>query len=197
MPKRQLDDDVKEKREAFRQQAKGLDISKISFLDETSFNTGMALPYGWGKGRVECYVPDTRYEKSTLVSTISLDGKMAPILIGSAMNGDTFLSYVEQSLLPSMQRGQTLVLDNLSSHKVEGVEEAFAEAGINLLYLPPYSFDFNPIEQMFSKAKGIVRSKMPRDQQSLIDAIGEALDQITLSDIQGWFLNCGYSCEIL
>ena len=183
-----------EEREIYVEQTKNIDINSIYFLDETSFNTGMTLPYGWGHGRVAVYTPDQRYEKMTLISTIGLDGSMVPIVIENSLDGNTFLSYITQCLIPSMQKGQTLILDNLSSHKVKGVDEAFEEAGINLMYLPPYSFDFDPIEHLWPKVKHIVKSTNPRSKESLIDAIGDSLDQITLLDIKGWFLNCGYSC---
>jgi transposase len=155
----------------------------------------MSPLYGWAEGRAKDFAPDERYEKkTTIISIMGLNGAAAPMAFPGALNGPITQDYLVNMAFPAMQEGQTLVLDNCSCHKVEGVINAAEKHKITLLFLPPYSPDFNPIENMWSKMKNSIRKSRPRNYESLIEAIGNALDKITLSDIKGWFLHCGYSC---
>jgi transposase len=155
----------------------------------------MSPLYGWAEGRATGYAPDERYEKkTTIISMAGLVGPVAPMAFPGALNGQATQNYLINMAFPSMKEGQTIILDNCSSHKAKGVIDAAAEHKTNLLFLPPYSPDFNPIEHMWPKLKDLIRKSMPRNFDDLVEAIGNALDKITPEDAKGWFLHCGYSC---
>ncbi len=103
-----------------------------------------------------------------------------------------FEAYIEKVLVPSLRRGQVMVTDNLSAHKGERVRALIESAGWELLYLPPYSPDFSPIEEAFSKVKGLLRKAEARSREALVEAMGEALDAVTAQDARGFFTHCGY-----
>jgi len=128
-----------------------------------------------------------------MIAAIGLDGVHAPFALDGAVDGDAFLIYVEKILLPTLHGGEIVVLDNLSSHKLSRVAELIESAGAEVWYLPPYSPDFNPIENMWSKVKQVLRSIAARTFDDLVDAIGSALNRVTTSDILGWFPHCGYA----
>ena len=138
-------------------------------------------------------VPDTRFHRTTILSSVRLDGTIIPTVFEGALNGNIFKAYVTQWLVPSLRAGDIVVMDNLSSHKVSGVVAAIEEAGAMVLFLPPYSPDFNPIELMWSKIKAILRKLKARSKELLDDAIAFALDSVTPSDIAGWFNHDGYA----
>jgi len=128
-----------------------------------------------------------------MIAAIGLDGVHAPFALDGAIDGDAFLIYVERILLPTLQGGEIVVLDNLSSHKLPRVAELIESAGAELWYLPPYSPDFNPIENMWSKVKQVLRSIAARSFDGLVHAIRIALDRVATSDLLGWFTNSGYT----
>jgi len=128
-----------------------------------------------------------------MIAAIGLDGVHAPFALDGAIDGDAFLVYVEKVLLPTLQGGEIVVLDNLSSHKIPRVVELVESAGAEVRYLPPYSPDFNPIEPMWSKVKQVLRSIAARTFDGLVDAIRTAFDQVSTSDLLGWFMHCGYT----
>jgi transposase len=128
-----------------------------------------------------------------MVAAVGLDGVQAPFALDGAMNGEAFVTYVEQVLVPTLQGGEIVVLDNLSSHRLPRVVELIEAAGGEVWYLPPYSPDLNPIESMWSKVKQVLRSIAARTFDGLVDAIGIALDKITARDLIGWFTHCGYA----
>ena len=128
-----------------------------------------------------------------MLAAIGLDGVDAPWTLDGAIDADAFLVYVEHVLVPTFQGGEIVVLDNLSSHKHPRVAELINAAGAEVWYLPPYSPDFNPIEQMWSKIKQILRSLAARTFDGLVKAIGLALDQVTRDDLLGWFTHGGYT----
>jgi transposase len=128
-----------------------------------------------------------------MVSGIGLRGPCAPWLFEGAMDGEMFLAWVVQGLVPTLQKGDVVIMDNLATHKVQGVMEAIEAVGARLLYLPPYSPDFNPIENMWSKIKQILRSQVPRTASELIAAAKIAFQAISPSDCQGFFLNAKYA----
>ncbi len=128
-----------------------------------------------------------------MLAAIGLDGVEAPWTLDGAIDADAFLVYVEHVLVPTLQGGEIVVLDNLSSHKHSRVAELINAAGAEVWYLPPYSPDFNPIEQMWSKVKQILRSLAARTLDGLIKAIGSAFDQVTTDDLLGWFTHGGYT----
>lgn len=128
-----------------------------------------------------------------MLAAIGLDGVEAPWTLDGAVDAEAFLVYVEHVLVPTLGGGEIVVLDNLSSHKHPRVAELIHAAGADVWYLPPYSPDFNPIEEMWSKIKHILRGLAARTFDGLIEAIGIALKQVTLQDLLGWFRHCGYT----
>ena len=120
----------------------------------------------------------------------------ASLVVEGSTNGTVFETYLEEVLLPTLKRGQVVVMDNLSAHKGERIRELIEGRGCDLIYLPPYSPDFNPIEQAFSKLKGYLREACARSKETLMEVIGEALRMITISDAEGYFENCGYRAVV-
>jgi len=138
-------------------------------------------------------VPQGRWETLTLVAGLRCDGVIAPLVIEGAMDGPTFLAYVEQMLVPKLKRNQIVVVDNLQAHKVAGVEEAIEAAGAKLLYLPQYSPDLNPIELFFSKLKTLLRKAAQRTVPHLWRKIGSLLAAIAPSECMNYFKHAGYA----
>lgn len=128
-------------------------------------------------------------------AALGLDGLRAPMVLDGAMNGAAFLAYVEQVVVPEISVGDVVVMDNLSSHRVRGVREAIEGAGAACLYLPPYSPDFNPIEQAFAKLKGLLRQVAARTVEGLWQAVAEALDAFSPEECANYFRNAGYGVD--
>jgi transposase len=170
-------------------------MSRLVFLDESGVNTGMTRLYGRASKheRVIEAVPDTRFHRTTILSSMRLDGTTVPLVFEGALNGDIFRKYISQLLVPSLRAGDIVVMDNLSSHKVSGVVQAIEAVGASVLFLPPYSPDLNPIELMWSKVKAILRKLKIRAKELLDAAIAFAIDSVSASDIAGWFLHDGYA----
>ena len=144
--------------------------------------------------RLVSHVPLGHYQTTTLVSAIRLSGPSAPWLFDGAMDGEMFLAWIQQGLgSRPAARATVVIMDNLATHKVAGVRQAIEEAGARLIYLPPYSPDFNPIENMWSKVKQILRSWAPRTGEELLPAAKAAFDAISAADCQGFFLNAQYA----
>lgn len=164
------------------------------FLDESSANTSLAQRNGWGlKGhRIRSFLPFGRWHTTTMICAIRCEGVFAPLILDGAMDGAAFLAYVEQFLLPELSADDVVIMDNLSTHKTEAIERAFSVAGKRLLYLPPYSPDYNPIENMWSKVKAAIRKTAARTLHGLMYAMAEALDSVTKNDCHGYFKNAGY-----
>jgi transposase len=164
------------------------------FLDESGVTTEMTRRYGRAaRGqRVQDAVPAGHWRTLTLLAALSLHGLRAAMTVESPTDGDVFLAYVEQVLGPRLQPGDVVVLDNLAAHKVAGVRALIEARGAQLLYLPPYSPDFNPIEQAWSKVKELLRAAKARTLPLLDDAITAALAAITADNAVGWFRHCGY-----
>ena len=169
--------------------------ARLLFVDESGANTKMARRGGRtaiGK-RLVCHVPFGRYETQTLIAAVRLDGVRAPWVFSGAMNGEMFLAWVRQGLAPTLQPEDWVIMDNLATHKVAGVREAIEAVGAYLLYLPPYSPDFNPIEEAFSNVKQSLRRAQPRTDDDLRTATWAAFSTITPADAAGWFTHCGYA----
>ena len=151
---------------------------------------------GYGRAltseRVSEYVPDTRFEQTTVISSIRANGKQVSMMIKGAINGDVFNVFVREVLAPTLKKGDIVILDNLSSHKVKGVLDPIFERGATVKYLPPYSPDYNPIELCWSKMKYIVRKLKPRSFDELVFAIKMALAAIIKENAINWFKHCGY-----
>lgn len=157
----------------------------------------MTRLYGWGPRdqRVVDHAPHGHWKTTTFVAGFRLDGLFAPMVVDGALNGELFLKYVRQQLTPQIRPGDILILDNLQTHKVRGVVEALAEREARVLYLPPYSPDFNPIEQVFSKVKNELRRRRLRTVDDLWNAFGESLDWITPHEARNYFHHAGYKTE--
>jgi len=183
-----------QKRECWRRQQKELDSRKLVFLDESSINCGMTRLYGRSmtSRRVNDYVPDVRFERTSIISAIRLGGGSSPMIFKGTLNGELFKRYVSDFLAPTLMEGDVLVLDNLSSHKVAGSLDPVFERGARVLFLPPYSPDLNPIEMSWSKMKSVLRKLKPRTYDELIAALQIALDSFSIDDIKNWFAHDGY-----
>jgi transposase len=172
-----------------------IEPERFVFVDECSTNTSLAPLYGWARRgeRVHQKAPRNWGKNITLLSSIGKRiGMGASLVVEGSTNRTVFETYLEDVLCPTLERGQVVVMDNLSSHKGERVRELIEGRGCELIYLPPYSPDFNPIEQAFSKLKSYLREVCARSQQTLMELIGEALHTITTSDAEGFFKHCGY-----
>lgn len=168
---------------------------KLVFLDESGVNINMTRHYGRGKGkeRVCEDVPFHTPKNTTMLSSIRLDGSLAYCFFQGSVNGEKFLEYIKNILVPTLQKGDIVIMDNLSCHKVKGVKEAIEKVEAKVIYLPAYSPDFNPIEMMWSKIKSLLRKWKARSIDLLDKAIKEAFELITVNDISGWFSKAGYS----
>lgn len=129
----------------------------------------------------------------TLISSISLDGMGASMSLEGSVDGQAFVLYVEHFLCPTLKQGQIVVMDNLQVHKTKRVRELIEERGCQLLFLPSYSPDFNPIEEAFSKVKGLLRKAKARSFEALVEASGKALSAVSEEDARGFFAHCGYA----
>ena len=184
-----------EARRAWAEAAPKLDPTRLVFLDETWATTAPTRPRGRApRGeRLVCPVPHGRWRTATFLCGLRADGLVAPLVLDGAIDGPAFLAWVEQALAPTLSPGDTVVADNLGSHKVAGVREAVEEAGATLLYLPPYSPDLNPIELAFSKLKRLLRTAAARTADALCGAIAAALGQFTPAECASYLRHGGYA----
>lgn len=171
-----------------------MDSKRFVFLDETGTATNMTRRYGrCAKGqRLVAAAPYGHWKTTTFVAGLRQSGIVAPLVLDGAMNGPTFRAYVEQALAPVLKPGDVVVLDNLPAHKVAGVKEAIASRRASLMYLPPYSPDLNPIEQLFAKLKALLRKASARTRDALWNSIGQTLDAFTPAECQNYIRNSGY-----
>lgn len=142
--------------------------------------------------RVIDYVPDVRFSRLSMVSSVRLDGTQIPMIFDGTLTGNLFKGYIEKFLAPSLSKGDIVVMDNLSSHKVAGVIDLIEARGATVLFLPQYSPDLNPIELLWSKVKSFLRKEKAKTYERLIEVIPAALDSITGDDIKAWFQHDGY-----
>lgn len=172
-----------------------LDPSRLVFIDETGTSTNMARPRGRCRRgeRLIGKVPHGHWKITTFVAGLRCDAITAPFVIDRPMNSAIFKAYLEQCLVPTLKPADIVVMDNLSSHKSEQVREIIEAAGASLLYLPPYSPDFNPIEQAFSKLKAHLRKAAERSIPALWDRIGTILDTFSPAECQNFFRHDGYA----
>ncbi len=143
--------------------------------------------------RLVCALPHGHWHTTTFLCGLRSTGLVAPLVLDGAINGAAFLAYVEQFLAPTLSRGDVVVLDNLSSHKVSGVREAIEARGATLLYLPPYSPDLNPIELAFSKLKRLLRDAAERTVEALWQTIGSLLDRFSPTECANYIRHCGFT----
>ena len=167
---------------------------QLVFIDETGAKTNMVRLYGRApRGqRLFAPVPYGHWMTTTFVAALRHDEITAPCVFDGPMNGASFLTYVEQFLVPTLRNGDVVIMDNLASHKVAGVRQAIERAGATLRYLPAYSPDFNPIEQAFAKLKAALRKAAARTLEALIEAIANALATFTSEECENYIANSGY-----
>jgi transposase len=184
---------LKQRRDWFDAQL-DLDPAKLVFIDETGLNTKMARLRGRSlKGeRCRAAIPHGHWKTTTFTGALRLTGMTAPMVLDSAMNGDAFRAYVEQVLAPTLCPGDVVIMDNLPAHKAAGIRETIEAVGAKLRYLPPYSPDFNPIENAFSKLKALLRARAERTIDALWDAVGEIVTLFSPSECANYFAACGY-----
>jgi transposase len=164
------------------------------FLDECGVTTDLLRRYGRSlRGtRVRDHAPFGHWETHTVVAALGWDGLTAPAVFNGPIDNPSFLAYIEQVLVPSLQRGDVVVLDNLAVHKQPEVRHAIEAAGAQLRFLPPYSPDFNPIELAFAKLKAILRAARPRSFDQVCTLIAAALDLFTSTECRNFIRHCGY-----
>jgi transposase len=161
----------------------------LIYLDESGCTTQMTRRYARGRdgSRIHEAAPEGNWKILTILGAISTRGIIATMTIEESTDADIFLAYLDHCLCPKLRPGDVVVMDNLSSHKVSGVLEKIEAAGADLLYLPPYSPDLNPIEKAWSKLKLLLRSAKARTKEALDQAISELLPQITQDNAEAWF----------
>ena len=171
-----------------------MDPTRIVFLDETGLNTKLARLHGRCRRgeRLVASLPHGHWSTTTFIAGLRAGGLTAPMLLPGALDGLTFRAYVEQVLVPTLRPGDTVILDNLSVHKGPAVRRAIEAAGATLLFLPPYSPDYNPIEQVFAKLKALLRAVAARTQPTLWQAVGAALSAFTPTECARCIAHAGY-----
>jgi len=171
-----------------------LDITRLVFLDETWTTTNMTRRYGRADKGQRCQgaVPHGNWKTTTFVAGLRHDRLTAPMVAEGPMDGDMFLAYVQTCLCPTLQPGDVVIADNLSSHKVAGVEQAIVAAGARVVYLPPYSPDLNPIEKLFAKLKALLGRAAKRTVEDLWAEIGNLLSTISADECGNYFRSSGY-----
>ena len=173
----------------------GIDAERLVFVDEMGANTSLVPLGAWSRRgeRARLWAPRNRGKNTTLLASMTSEG-MEPCLavVGGSTKG-AFVAHVERILAPTLRPpGQVVVADNLAAHKGEEVRELIEARGCGLLFLPPYSPDYNPIEEAFSKIKGLLRKAQARTREAVIEAMGAAISAVTAQDARGFFEHCGY-----
>lgn len=164
------------------------------FIDETWTKTNMTPLRGWAPrgARLKAKAPFGRWQTMTFIAALRCDRIDAPCLFDGPINGEAFLAYVQTFLVPTLKPGDVVIMDNLGSHRGKQVRRAIRQAGARLLFLPKYSPDLNPIEQVFSKLKHMLRKAQARSYDGLLDAIGQLLDTYLPAECANYFRNSGY-----
>jgi transposase len=191
-PSERGDPKVQAKRRRYRAKVGQINPKRLMFVDETGVNTSMTRSHAWApRGeRASGSVP-TSWSATTVIAALGLDGVKAPLVFSGATDTAAFQEYVDQVLSSELKPGDVVVFDNLKAHLAPGVEESIKKANATVLRLPPYSSDYNPIEELWSKFKGKLRAIGARTKENLYAAVGDALDQVTVKDILGWFNHSG------
>jgi transposase len=187
--------DVARRRAQWKKYQNRLDPARLVFIDETWAKTNMTRLCGWApRGRkLLAKVPQGRWRTLTFLAALRHDRIDAPCVIDGPINGETFLAYVEQILVPILKPGDIVIIDNLGSHKGKAVRQAIRAAGAKLFFLPPYSPDLNPIEQMFAKLKTLLRKAAERTVEATWKRIGALLQAFTPQECANYFKNAGYA----
>ena len=183
---------VKAKRRRYRAKVRQIEPGRLAFVDETGVNTSMTRSHARApRGERAIGSAPTSWSSETVIAAVGLDGVKAPLVFPGATDTTAFQEYVDQVLVPELKPGDVVVFDNLKPHLAPGVAESIEGAGARVLRLPPYSSDYNPIEELWSKFKAKLRAIGARTKGELYQAVGDALDQVTVQDILGWFNHSG------
>jgi transposase/DNA-binding CsgD family transcriptional regulator len=187
--------DMARRRAQWTKRQSGIDPKRLVFIDETWTKTNMEPLRGWApRGeRLMAKVPHGHWRTMTFVAALRHDRIAAPWLIDGPIDGQGFRTYVEKALAPTLKPGDVVIMDNLGSHKGEAVRQAIRSAGAKLVFLPKYSPDLNPIEQVFAKLKHLLRKVAARTLDTVVAAIGELLDAYTAEECANSFVNAGYA----
>jgi transposase len=174
--------------------AAAVEPERLIFVDECGAHTSLSPIYGYApRGqRLRLSVPRKRGKNMSLLSSMMLSGMGPSLAVEGATTARVFESYVEQVLAPSLRKGQIVVMDNLGAHRPNRIRELIEERGCELVYLPSYSPDYNPIEEAFAKIKNILRMAAARSKEALVEAIGAALSAVTAADVRSFFEHAGY-----
>ena len=195
-PAEQTRPDIARKRARWKTHQDRIDPGRLVFIDETWVKTNMAPLRGWGpRGRrLEARVPHGHWKTQlTFIAALRSDRVDAPWVIDGPINGELFTLYVEKVLVPTLAKGDVVILDNLGSHKGKAARRAIRAAGAHLLFLPPYSPDLNPIEQLFAKLKHLVRKAEPRTIEATWRKLGDLLDLFSPAECANYLSNAGYA----
>lgn len=187
------------KRAAWRVTVAGrIDPEQLVFVDEMGSNTSLSPIYAYSPvgQRACCSVPRNRGKNTTLLSSMSARGMGSSLAVDGPTDRKVFEAYLERMLLPTLEAGQIVVMDNLSAHKGERIRELVESRGCELLYLPAYSPDLNPIEEAFSKIKGLLRKAQARTRDALVEVMGRALSTVSTQDALGFFEHAGYRPQV-
>jgi transposase len=195
LPAEQDRPDIARKRRRWKAHQHRVAAGRLVFLDETWVKTNMAPLRGWGpKGkRLPAKVPYGHWQTLTFIAALRHNRVEAPLVIDGPINGAIFTAYVEQALAPTLQPGDVVILDNLGSHKGKAARQAVRNRGAHLLFLPPYSPDLNPIEQLFAKLKHLMRKAEERDHEATWRRVGQLLDLVPSTECANYLKNAGYA----
>jgi len=185
---------VARRRRGWRVWQRYMDPARFVFLDETGLTTKMTRLYGRARRgeRLVAAVPHGHWRTTTFIAGLRQSGVIAPLVLDGPMTGAAFRAYVEQMLTPALEPEDVVVMDNLAAHKVAGVEQAIAAAGASTLYLPPYSPDLNPVEQLIAKLKALLRKAAARTKETLWAAVGELLQCCSPDECRNFLAHAGY-----
>ena len=185
------------RRERWRQHQASIDPSRLVFIDETWAKTNMTRTHGWAQvgKRLVGKAPQAHWKTMTFLAALRVDRIDAPCVFDEPINGQRFRAYVEQALLPTLKPGDIVVMDNLGSHKGSAVRRAIRAVGAKLFFLPPYSPDLNPIEQVFAKLKTLLRKAEERSPTAVWQRIGTLLDLFSPTECANYVRNAGYAAS--
>ena len=194
LPAEQTRPDIARKRARWKAHQGRIEPQRLVFIDETWVETNMAPLRGWGaRGqRLEARLPHGHWKTLTFLAALRCDRVDAPWVIDGPINGELFTLYVEKVLAPTLAKGDIVILDNLGSHKGKAARRAIRAAGAHLLFLPPYSPDLNPIEQLFAKLKHLIRKAEPRTVETTWRKLGDLLDLFSPAECAAYLKNAGY-----
>jgi transposase len=188
-------EEIAKSRDKWRKFQEAAAAQRLVFLDESGLKTNMTRLYGRARDGNRCLdsAPCGHWETVTILSSIRFDGTTESLIFEGAVDRKMFDAYIEEGLAPTLRPGDIVIMDNLNAHKSEKACETIRKRRAEVLFLPAYSPDFNPIEKMWSKIKQILRGIKPRTEEELFTATATALSAITTNDAQGWFSSCGYT----